>query len=153
MDLLCQNLRFSFTFRCCRLGLVSLAYLWQRDQADLLREMIDAGVKAVLIKVASMGIQENWSLILGITSPITSWFCQAWCRRSILVEPQKTSTLNCTNWYDNDYCLQCDNQDISVSVFTEPAVWDQCLWWRRWVWNLHSRLPSISQGDHLVRKS
>lgn len=75
MDLLCQNLIFSFTFRCCRLGLVSLAYLWQRDQADLLREMIDAGVKAVLIKVASMGIQENnliINLILGITSPITS---------------------------------------------------------------------------------
>ena len=38
---------------------MSLAYLWQRDQADLLQEMIDAGVKAVLIKVASMGMQEN----------------------------------------------------------------------------------------------
>ena len=40
---------------CSRLGLVSLAYLWQRDQADLLQEMINAGVKAILIKVASMG--------------------------------------------------------------------------------------------------
>lgn len=41
--------------RCSRLGLVSLAYLWRRNQAELLQEMIESGVKAVLIKVASMG--------------------------------------------------------------------------------------------------
>ncbi len=42
--------------RCSRLGVVSLAYLWQRDQRELLREMIDAGVEAIIIKVAAMGI-------------------------------------------------------------------------------------------------
>ena len=41
---------------CRRLGLVSLAYLWQRDQGELLREMVDAGVEAVVVKVAAMGL-------------------------------------------------------------------------------------------------
>ena len=40
---------------CSRLGLVSLSYLWQRDQTELLGEMINNGVKAIVIKVASMG--------------------------------------------------------------------------------------------------
>jgi diphthine-ammonia ligase len=42
---------------CRRLSLTSLAYLWQRDQAELLDEMIDAGTEAVLIKVAGIGLQ------------------------------------------------------------------------------------------------
>ena len=41
---------------CARLGLVSLGYLWRREQQELLREMIGAGVHAVLIKVAALGI-------------------------------------------------------------------------------------------------
>ena len=41
--------------RCTRLGLVCLAYLWRREQEELLQEMITAGVKAIVIKVASMG--------------------------------------------------------------------------------------------------
>jgi len=43
--------------RCRRLGLTVLAYLWQRDQRDLLAEMIDAGMNAVLIKVAGIGLK------------------------------------------------------------------------------------------------
>ena len=41
---------------CERLGLASLAYLWQRDQTELLAEMVGAGVCAVLVKVASLGL-------------------------------------------------------------------------------------------------
>ncbi len=41
---------------CARLGLVSLAYLWQREQQELLDEMLGAGLNAVLIKVASLGL-------------------------------------------------------------------------------------------------
>ena len=41
---------------CDRLGLVSLAYLWQRDQVDLLAEMIASELHAVLIKVAVGGL-------------------------------------------------------------------------------------------------
>ncbi len=41
---------------CSRLGLVSLAYLWRREQGELLREMVEAGVRAVVIKVAAMGL-------------------------------------------------------------------------------------------------
>jgi diphthine-ammonia ligase len=41
---------------CERLGLASLAFLWQRDQAEILDEMVEAGVNAVLVKVASLGL-------------------------------------------------------------------------------------------------
>ncbi|KAK9382344.1 uncharacterized protein V2V93DRAFT_322066 [Kockiozyma suomiensis] len=41
---------------CARLGLTALAYLWWRDQAELFNEMIDSGVKAIMIKVAGAGL-------------------------------------------------------------------------------------------------
>jgi hypothetical protein len=44
---------------CRRLNLTSLAYLWQRDQAELLSEMIEAGMEAILIKVAGIGLQSK----------------------------------------------------------------------------------------------
>lgn len=44
------------TFSCQRLSLTPLCYLWQRDQAELLSEMMAAGVEAVLIKVAGIGL-------------------------------------------------------------------------------------------------
>ncbi|XP_011497114.1 PREDICTED: diphthine--ammonia ligase [Ceratosolen solmsi marchali] len=42
---------------CSRLELVSLSYLWRRDQEQLLNEMIECSVNAVLIKVASLGLE------------------------------------------------------------------------------------------------
>ncbi|CAG8498267.1 10710_t:CDS:10 [Ambispora leptoticha] len=42
---------------CNRLGLISLAYLWRRDQKELLKEMIEARVDAILIKVAAIGLK------------------------------------------------------------------------------------------------
>ena len=47
---------FTHSYSCKRLGLTSLAYLWQRNQAELLQEMIDSGLEAVLIKVAGIGL-------------------------------------------------------------------------------------------------
>ena len=44
---------------CSRLGLVSLSYLWRRDQAELFDEMIDSKVEAILIKVATLGLDEK----------------------------------------------------------------------------------------------
>ncbi|XP_055380431.1 uncharacterized protein LOC129611354 [Condylostylus longicornis] len=41
---------------CSRLNLVSLAYLWRRDQTELLQEMIDCRVHSILIKVAALGL-------------------------------------------------------------------------------------------------
>lgn len=43
-------------FRCQRLSLTVLAYLWQRDQRELLAEMIEAGMECILIKVAGIGL-------------------------------------------------------------------------------------------------
>ncbi|KAI8907312.1 hypothetical protein EDD86DRAFT_184112, partial [Gorgonomyces haynaldii] len=42
-----------------RLGLVSLGYLWQMDQEQLLQSMIDAGLEAILIKVACAGLDQR----------------------------------------------------------------------------------------------
>lgn len=42
---------------CRRLSLTPLCYLWQRDQAELLSEMIDTGMQAILIKVAGIGLK------------------------------------------------------------------------------------------------
>ncbi|KAK9813243.1 hypothetical protein WJX72_011346 [[Myrmecia] bisecta] len=47
---------------CARLGLTSLAFMWQQPQADLLQGMIDAGIQAVLVKVAAMGLQPHQHL-------------------------------------------------------------------------------------------
>ncbi|KAF9919266.1 hypothetical protein FBU30_011079 [Linnemannia zychae] len=44
---------------CSRLGLVALAYLWQRNQEDLLSEMAQAGVNAVLVKIAAIGLKKH----------------------------------------------------------------------------------------------
>ena len=44
---------------CERLGLVSLAYLWQRDQTEVLGAMVEAGIEAILVKTASMGLDKR----------------------------------------------------------------------------------------------
>lgn len=41
---------------CDRLGLQSLAFLWQYDQSQLLKEMTEYGLEAVLVKVSSQGL-------------------------------------------------------------------------------------------------
>ncbi|XP_026675302.1 diphthine--ammonia ligase isoform X2 [Ceratina calcarata] len=42
---------------CSRLGLISLSYLWRRDQDVLFKEMIASSVNAVIIKVAALGLE------------------------------------------------------------------------------------------------
>lgn len=44
---------------CSRLGLVSLAYLWQRDQGELMNEMCLSGMDARIIKVAAIGLDDS----------------------------------------------------------------------------------------------
>lgn len=44
---------------CDRLDLTSLAYLWQRNQEELMREMCSLGLEARLIKVAAVGLDER----------------------------------------------------------------------------------------------
>ncbi|XP_046859875.1 diphthine--ammonia ligase-like [Xenia sp. Carnegie-2017] len=41
---------------CSRLGLTSFAYLWHRNQEDLLKDMIDSDINSIIIKVAAMGL-------------------------------------------------------------------------------------------------
>lgn len=47
---------------CARLGLISLSYMWRRDQSELLQEMIDCGVNAIIIKTASLGLNPDLHL-------------------------------------------------------------------------------------------
>lgn len=42
---------------CLRLGLTPLCYLWRRDQAALLHEMTTCEVDAIVVKVASLGLE------------------------------------------------------------------------------------------------
>lgn len=44
---------------CERLGLKMLAYLWKREQKQLMRDMINDGLDAILIKVAAMGLSPD----------------------------------------------------------------------------------------------
>lgn len=44
---------------CSRLGLISLSYLWEKNQQKLLAEMIDSQVDAILVKVACMGLTQK----------------------------------------------------------------------------------------------
>uniref|UniRef100_A0A7N5KB31 Diphthine--ammonia ligase n=1 Tax=Ailuropoda melanoleuca TaxID=9646 RepID=A0A7N5KB31_AILME len=44
---------------CKRLNLQPLAYLWQRNQEDLLREMISSNIQAIIIKVAALGLDPD----------------------------------------------------------------------------------------------
>jgi diphthine-ammonia ligase len=39
--------------------LISLGYLWRKDQKELLQEMIDHGMEAILVKIASMGLKPH----------------------------------------------------------------------------------------------
>ncbi|KAK6620281.1 hypothetical protein RUM44_006682 [Polyplax serrata] len=47
---------------CSRLGLKSFAYLWRRNQAELLQEMIDAELDAIILKVACIGLTPDTHL-------------------------------------------------------------------------------------------
>ena len=44
---------------CMRLGMTSLSFLWRRDQKELLDEMIDSELNAVIVKVACMGLKPS----------------------------------------------------------------------------------------------
>ncbi len=44
---------------CKRLDMQSLAYLWNRNQSELLDEMINSKLDAILIKVACMGLKPD----------------------------------------------------------------------------------------------
>ncbi|CAJ0594085.1 unnamed protein product [Cylicocyclus nassatus] len=44
---------------CRRLNLTPLCFLWERDQEELLQEMISSGLKAVLVKVAAVGLDKT----------------------------------------------------------------------------------------------
>lgn len=42
-----------------RIGITSLAYLWQRSQEQLLTDIIASGVKAIIIKTAALGLNKK----------------------------------------------------------------------------------------------
>lgn len=44
---------------CSRLGLCALSFLWQRDQEELMAEMVESGMDARIIKVAAIGLNEK----------------------------------------------------------------------------------------------
>ena len=53
---------------CARLGLTPLAYLWQRDQKEILADIIASGLVAVIIKVAAVGTLLLFLAYVGLKS-------------------------------------------------------------------------------------
>ena len=51
---------------CSRLNLTSLAYLWKRDQLELLAEMAEAEIDAILVKIAGIGLTAEKHLGAGV---------------------------------------------------------------------------------------
>lgn len=47
---------------------MSLAYLWRQPQAQLLRDMWQAGIHAVMVKVAAIGHYRPFTLIISDTA-------------------------------------------------------------------------------------
>ncbi|VDM62167.1 unnamed protein product [Angiostrongylus costaricensis] len=45
---------------CRRLNLLPLCYLWERDQNELLHEMLSKGLDAILVKVAAIGLDRTY---------------------------------------------------------------------------------------------
>jgi diphthine-ammonia ligase len=45
---------------CTRLGLTSLAYLWQMPQEGVLSQLGTLGIDARIVKVAALGLDESW---------------------------------------------------------------------------------------------
>ncbi|KAA8901846.1 hypothetical protein FN846DRAFT_755564, partial [Sphaerosporella brunnea] len=45
---------------CARLGLTSLAYLWQMSQEGVLSQLATLGFDARIVKVAALGLDESW---------------------------------------------------------------------------------------------
>lgn len=86
---------------CSRLGLVSLAYLWRRNQTELLQEMINNQVVAILIKTAGMGL-----------------FPQKICGKTLAqVQPLLEKLVHC-NFVVIFHCRRIN----AVSMFVEKAV-------------------------------
>jgi len=48
---------------CSRLGLNCLSYLWSRDQAQLLEEILACQIDSVLVKVASIGKVDSLAIV------------------------------------------------------------------------------------------
>jgi ABC transporter with metal-binding/Fe-S-binding domain ATP-binding protein len=45
---------------CEAIGLRSFSPLWRKDQATLMRDMVQAGVRSVLVKVSAEGLGADW---------------------------------------------------------------------------------------------
>lgn len=74
-----QRLRIEHV--CQRLGLTSLAYLWQSEQLPLVTRMVSSGLEAVLVKVAGIGLgQRQVGKSLGQLLPLLTRLVSCHCR-------------------------------------------------------------------------
>eukprot|EP01031_Cornospumella_fuschlensis_P034126 gene34126-41301_t len=59
---------------CQRLGLVAMAYLWQRDRMELIHEIVDKGFECFLVKVAGAGLEPRKHLNRRISDLLPTLF-------------------------------------------------------------------------------
>lgn len=100
--LLC--VRFNvFTYSCSRLGLTSLAYLWERDQHELLTSMIDDGIDARIIKTAAMGLFPSKHLGLSLSDAFSELCRLVWLFPFSKLTSSLLQSLYCYCCYCYDY--------------------------------------------------
>ncbi len=129
--------------RCRTLGLTSIAPLWQRAQPRLLRDMIDGGLEAILVKVAAMGVCPRRVDVLHASSATVQLLSRGgdrYCRPNVSacrqahsydgasVESAGASAVPCAAWH----CVSLESDTPSHRVMlTERPVWSQCVRRRR----------------------
>ncbi|GAA5965691.1 hypothetical protein JCM3765_003218 [Sporobolomyces pararoseus] len=80
---------------CSRLGLASIAYLWQRDQKELLNEMVMSGQQSVLVKVAGAGLGvQHLGKTLAEMQPILHKLERSFPSLPLILQPSSDSFKN-----------------------------------------------------------
>ncbi|XP_063719407.1 uncharacterized protein LOC134846102 isoform X3 [Symsagittifera roscoffensis] len=112
---------------CARLGLVSLAYLWKRDQVELLHEMPHRGLDAMLIKISGIGLTVENHLgktLQSISADLLKF------HKSFGINPcgeggeYETFTLDATCFkkkitIDEQSVIEVDRNDTSLNIFDD----------------------------------
>lgn len=127
---------------CQRLGLTSLCFLWQRDQQSLLQDMVDDGMKAIMVKIASMGLKVSFlgktlAQLQGQLLQLVSAVCVC-----LVASCGSRFPFISISFLFNMFC--------SVFGDTEGPIRAQCVWRRRGIRNTHPGRTDLQKENSNV---
>ena len=170
---LCHVILWFLSLRCDRLNLTALAYLWRRNQEELLDEMIKCGVNAILIKVAALGmftanriwhehVCERFTKQNGARLAFSGLDPDKHLKKSLTdIQPHMLKMVRKSNsvfpvlklclriLLSFDLLVQC----VTLPLFDwllEKQVWTERLRRGRRVWNIHPGLPHVQEENCCV---